>query len=187
MALITSESITLMVKGTCASELRTRFWPTRFTYSVITGSFTSFTCASTCCAKRRPMATWPSTLYQLPTPRPQPTLRLPTASTSVFPPLCLIWLSSWEGNTTGGLLAVSGVFWTSPALGWSLSGSETCADVQGTALNAANATVIANQRNFMGTPLRLLLSTLYARQGTRILNFSLRLDAPDPLWGYLGC
>ena len=27
-----------MVKGTFASELRTRFWPTRFTYSVTTGS-----------------------------------------------------------------------------------------------------------------------------------------------------
>src|SRR6266446_1969599 len=29
--------MTLMVKGTFASELRTRFWPTRFTYSVTTG------------------------------------------------------------------------------------------------------------------------------------------------------
>src|SRR6267143_1314404 len=33
-ALTSSESITLMVKGTWASELRTRFWPTRLTYSV---------------------------------------------------------------------------------------------------------------------------------------------------------
>jgi len=29
-------------KGTLASEFRTRFWPTRFTYSVITGSVINF-------------------------------------------------------------------------------------------------------------------------------------------------
>src|SRR5580692_5785457 len=96
------------------------------------------------------MATCFSMLYQLPTPRPQPTLRLPTASTSVFVPSCLIWLSSCVGRLAGG---IAGAFCTSPALGWSLSWSETCADVQGPALNAANATEIANQRDFMGTPL----------------------------------
>src|SRR5881275_329336 len=36
-AFTSSESITLIVKGTFASELRTRFCPTRFTYSVTTG------------------------------------------------------------------------------------------------------------------------------------------------------
>src|SRR5258708_34169325 len=110
------------------------------------------------------MATCPSTLYQLPTPRPQPTLRLPTASTSVFPPLCLIWSSFCVGST-GGLAAASGGFCTSPALGWSLSGSETCADVQGTAENAANAPVIATQRNFIGTPLRPTLANIIRPAG----------------------
>ena len=38
MALISSESMTLMVNGTLQSEFLTMFWPTRFTYSVITGS-----------------------------------------------------------------------------------------------------------------------------------------------------
>src|ERR1035441_8774328 len=33
MALISSESITLMVNGTLQSEFFTMFWPTRFTYS----------------------------------------------------------------------------------------------------------------------------------------------------------
>jgi hypothetical protein len=36
-AFTTSESMTLIVKGTWASELRTRFCPTRSTYSVTTG------------------------------------------------------------------------------------------------------------------------------------------------------
>ena len=43
-ALISSDSTTLIVKGTFASEFRTRFWPTRLTYSLIVGSSTSFTC-----------------------------------------------------------------------------------------------------------------------------------------------
>src|SRR5581483_940351 len=81
--------MTLMVKGTCESELRTRFCPTRFTYSVITGSCTSLTVDSTCWAYDLPIAICFSTLYQLPKPRLHPTLRFPTASTSVLPPLCL--------------------------------------------------------------------------------------------------
>src|ERR1017187_9364161 len=36
MALISSESITLMVNGTLQSEFFTMFWPTRFTYSTTT-------------------------------------------------------------------------------------------------------------------------------------------------------
>src|ERR1035438_8709016 len=36
---MSSESTTLMVNGTLASELRTRFWPMRFTYSTMTGSW----------------------------------------------------------------------------------------------------------------------------------------------------
>jgi hypothetical protein len=39
-ALISSASPTLMVNGTLASEFRTRFCPTRLTYSAITGSST---------------------------------------------------------------------------------------------------------------------------------------------------
>ena len=39
-ALISSESSTLMVNGTLASELRTRFCPMRFTYSAMIGSST---------------------------------------------------------------------------------------------------------------------------------------------------
>src|SRR5215469_12606960 len=69
-----------MVKGTFASELRTRFWPTRFTYSVMTGSLTIFAPCSTCCEYARPIATCLSSEYQLPMPLLQPTLRLPMAS-----------------------------------------------------------------------------------------------------------
>src|ERR1035438_4313284 len=61
MALTTSESMTLMVNGTCASELRTRFCPIRFTYSVTTGSLTSLICDSICWAYCRPRATCLST------------------------------------------------------------------------------------------------------------------------------
>src|ERR1039458_946101 len=72
MALTTSESMTLMVNGTCASELRTRFCPIRFTYSVTTGSLTSLICDSICWAYCRPRATCPSTVYQLRIPHPAP-------------------------------------------------------------------------------------------------------------------
>src|ERR1700731_5366330 len=106
--------MTLIVNGTCASELRTRFWPIRLTYSVTTGSFTSLICDSICWAYTRPRATWPSTVYQFPTPRPHPTFRLPTASTSVLPPPCLIWLSSAVGGVAGPCL---GPFCPSPHFG----------------------------------------------------------------------
>src|SRR5215470_17568622 len=68
-----------MVKGTFASELRTRFCPTRFTYSVTTGSSTSFAERSTSWAYCLPIAISLSSPYKLTW---QPTLRLPTASTS---------------------------------------------------------------------------------------------------------
>src|SRR5215469_12688896 len=77
---MSSASITLMMNGTFESELRTRFWPTRFTYSVTTGSETSFTPCSTCWEYCWPMATCFSSEYQLPAPLLQPTLRLPMAS-----------------------------------------------------------------------------------------------------------
>src|SRR5215813_4749352 len=69
-----------MVNGTFESEFRTRFWPMRFTYSVTTESWTSFTPCSTCCEYCCPMATCFSSEYQLPAPVLQPTLRFPIAS-----------------------------------------------------------------------------------------------------------
>src|ERR1022692_4957513 len=91
--------MTLMVNGTCASELRTKFWPMRFTYSVTTGSCTSFTVLSTCMAYCLPILISVSSEYQLPKPRP-PILRLPMASTSSSLPSCLTLLAS--GSWMGG-------------------------------------------------------------------------------------
>src|SRR5258707_87663 len=102
---MSSESITLIVNGTWASELRTRFCPTRFTYSVTTGSWISLTLDSTCWAYCLPMAICFSTPYQLPMPVLQPTFRLPTASTSSFPPCCLPFAVS------AGLRGGGAVFW----------------------------------------------------------------------------
>src|SRR5450631_4242257 len=115
MALTTSESITLMVKGTCASEFRTRFWPRRFTYSVTTGSLNILDCDSTCMEKDLPMAICFSMLYQLPMPRLQPTLRLPMASTSSIPPSCLT-LSGSAACTAGGSEAWSPCAALAPSL-----------------------------------------------------------------------
>src|ERR1700746_551636 len=93
--------MTLIVNGTCASELRTRFWPMRFTYSVTTGSRTSFEVASTSWAYCLPMRISPSSEYQSPSPRP-PTFRLPIAFTSFLLPSCLTLLSSGCTTTEGG-------------------------------------------------------------------------------------
>src|SRR5271155_5309667 len=71
----------------------------RFTYSFTTGSWTSFTLFSTCIEYCLPILISVSSEYQSPRPRP-PTLRLPMASTSLSPPLCLTWLGS--GSWTGG-------------------------------------------------------------------------------------
>src|SRR5271169_3278084 len=65
-----------MMKGTLESELRTRFCPMRFTYSVTTGSATSLTPCSICWEYCWPIATCFSSEYQLPAPVLQPTLRL---------------------------------------------------------------------------------------------------------------
>src|SRR5690349_24824680 len=86
---MSSVSITLIVKGTLASELRTRFWPTRFTYSVMTGSLIILAPCSTCCEYCRPIATCLSSEYQLPSPLLQPTLRLPIES--------MFFIASGEG------------------------------------------------------------------------------------------
>src|SRR5271169_5405760 len=85
MALTSSESITLMVKGTLASEFFTRFCAIRFTYSTTTGSFTNLTLFSSCMAYDLPMRISVSVEYQLPMPRP-PISRVPTAFTSLTLP-----------------------------------------------------------------------------------------------------
>src|SRR5450755_4634845 len=75
-----------MVKGTLASELRTRFCPMRFTYSLMTGSCTMRAVCSTIMAYCLPILISVSVEYQSPNPR-LPTLRLPMASTSSLLPL----------------------------------------------------------------------------------------------------
>src|SRR5438132_3769325 len=142
-ALMSSASMTLMVKGTCASELRTRFCPIRFTYSVTTGSWISFTLASTCWAYSLPMRISLSSEYQLPMPRP-PILRLPMASTSFLPPSCLILLSSFCG-ITGGVVTWS--VWAAPEaafLSWEVV-PWSCATAHGVTQNIS-AAAIANRR-----------------------------------------
>ncbi len=98
---MSSESITLMVNGTCESELRTRFWPRRFMYSETTGSVMTLDCVSTCWEICFPMAICFSSPYQLPMPLAQPTLRLPMASMSSRLPSCATFVA--EGST--GVLA----------------------------------------------------------------------------------
>src|SRR5215472_6337106 len=71
--------MTLIVKGTLASELRTRFCPTRLTYSVTTGSSISLEERSTSCARPLPRAISFSIENQFIL---QLTLRSPMASTS---------------------------------------------------------------------------------------------------------
>src|SRR5271156_4827676 len=81
MALISSESITLMVKGTLQSEFLTMFWPTRLMYSLMTGSVTRCADFSISIEYCLPVEISQLVEYQLPRPR-SPTLRLPTALTS---------------------------------------------------------------------------------------------------------
>src|ERR1700738_1580273 len=101
MALISSESMTLMVKGTLQSEFLTMFWPTRLTYSTMTGSVTRWADFSISMAYCLPLPISQLMEYQLPMPRP-PMLRLPTALTSFSLP-ALLWgprLSPGEGRTS---------------------------------------------------------------------------------------
>src|SRR5208283_1305751 len=98
MALISSESITLIVNGTLQSEFFTIFWPTRFTYSTITGSVIKRVLFSISSAYCLPILISPSVEYQLPRPR-LPISRLPTALTSSMLPdftFCI----SLPGSTT---------------------------------------------------------------------------------------
>src|SRR5580704_7801497 len=101
MALISSESMTLMVKGTLQSEFLTMFWPTRLTYSTMTGSVTMWADFSTSMEYCLPLRISQSVEYQLPMPRP-PMLRVPTALTSSSLP-GLMWgsrASPGEGRTS---------------------------------------------------------------------------------------
>src|SRR3984957_18403942 len=85
MALTSSESMTLMVKGTLASEFFTRFCAIRLTYSTTTGSSTNLTLFCSCMEYCLPIPISVSVEYQLPMPRP-PISRLPTAFTSSMLP-----------------------------------------------------------------------------------------------------
>ena len=107
MALISSESITLMVNGTLQSEFFTMFCPMRFTYSSTTGSVMNLVLFSISSAYCLPILISLSVEYQLPMPRP-PMSRLPTALTSSMLPgfTFTIWL---PGSTT-----FSGFTWFGP-------------------------------------------------------------------------
>src|SRR5882672_10513358 len=162
MAFTSSVSITLMVKGTLASELRTRFCPIRFTYSLTTGSVISLDVASTCWEYCLPMRISLSKEYQLPKPR-FPKSRLPIASTSSrLPSFTLTW--SFCGTTSGracgwttaagaasagllasGLVSVTGGF-TSGCL-------SSCARANEQRANTSKVThVVAVNRTFMISP-----------------------------------
>src|SRR5580704_12818102 len=113
MALISSESMTLMVNGTLQSEFFTMFCPMRFTYSVTTGSVMNLVLFSISDAYPFPILISVSVEYQLPIPRP-PMSRLPTALTSSMLPgfTLTIWLPG--ATTLSGSTEAAG---TSPATG----------------------------------------------------------------------
>src|SRR6185437_11872321 len=110
-ALMSSESMTLMVNGTCESELRTMFCPNRLMYSETTGSLIIFDCVSTCIETCLPSAICRSRLYQFPMPRAQPTLRLPIASMSFMPPSCTTLVADGSAGV-GAVLAVVDDDWS---------------------------------------------------------------------------
>src|ERR1035438_1290389 len=115
MALISSESITLMVKGTLQSEFFTMFCPMRLTYSTTCGSLMNLVLFSISIEYILPILISVSVEYQLPMPRP-PMSRFPTAFTSsMLPGLTLtFWL---PGSTTFSRLAGAAVGATSPPTG----------------------------------------------------------------------
>src|ERR1019366_4243660 len=106
MALISSESITLMVNGTLQSEFFTMFWPTRFTYSTTTGSVTRCADFSISIAYCLPMPISPLTVYQLPRPR-APRLRVPMASTSSSLPFLMCGSRASPGDGRTSVLAAA--------------------------------------------------------------------------------
>src|SRR5579872_1144458 len=161
MALTTSESIILKTNGTCASELRTRFCPNRFTYSVTTGSETNLELESTIIAYCFPILMSLSMEYQFPRPRP-PILRLPMASTSLLPPSCFTLSGSagWIGadcvpwlaeSPCGGALPETpgSPLGTVPGVGWP-PGTPVCAKIDEVrVLKVNNAAVNRKSRNFI--------------------------------------
>src|SRR3984957_759598 len=123
MALISSESITLMVKGTLESEFLTMFWPTRLTYSTITGSVTMWADFSTSMEYCLPVRISQSVEYQLARPRP-PMLRVPTALTSSSLPALMLVLRSSPGDGRRSVLfaaltaAAASLLSLGVAVGW---------------------------------------------------------------------
>src|SRR5579863_431576 len=113
MALISSESMTLMVNGTLQSEFLTMFWPMRFTYSVITGSVMNLVLFSISEAYILPILISVSVEYQLPMPRP-PISRFPTALTSSMLPALTCFISLPGATTFSGSTAAAA---TSPFTG----------------------------------------------------------------------
>src|ERR1700761_2593689 len=108
MALISSVSMTLIVKGTLQSEFLTMFCPMRLMYSVTTGSVMNFVLFSSCMAYDLPILISDSVEYQLPTPR-APILRVPTALTSsMLPAFTPGMLPSAFGVALGGGAAAAG-------------------------------------------------------------------------------
>ena len=108
MALISSESITLIVNGTLQSEFFTMFCPMRFTYSVTTGSLMNLVLFSISMAYILPILISVSVEYQFPIPRP-PMSRLPTALTSSIDPAFTLtfWLPG--SITLSGFTVVAGI------------------------------------------------------------------------------
>src|ERR1039458_123814 len=154
-ALISSESITLMVNGTLQSEFLTIFWPMRFTYSVTTGSVMNLLLFSISMAYILPILISVSTEYQFPAPRP-PISRLPTALTSsMLPGFTLIfWLpgsTTLSGSTAAA--SVSPPTGVVPGAGWAmgglagvvLDGVDSCAHSPVVSANANPASAAALQ------------------------------------------
>src|SRR5882672_1041054 len=114
-----------MVKGTRASELRTRFWPTRLTYSVTMGSSMSLEERSTSWASCLPRPISRSREYRF---MPLPTLRLPMASTSYLEFLGFTVSCCWTGWEAAGCWVFGCAVGCSLAgsFGGSLGGSWLC-------------------------------------------------------------
>src|SRR5208283_2058303 len=109
MALISSESMILMVNGTLQSEFFTMFWPTRLTYSTTTGSVMRWADFSISMEYCLPVLISQLVEYQLVTPRP-PMLRVPMESTSSSLPFLMCGSSASPGEGRTSDLAVSAVF-----------------------------------------------------------------------------
>src|SRR3974390_169775 len=97
------------MNGTFESEFLTRFCPMRFTYSVITGSCTSFTPCSTCCEYCCPIATCFSSEYQFPAPVVQQPLWLRMASMFFSVDGLGAFLSCLEGGSSGTVAGAGAV------------------------------------------------------------------------------